>query len=37
MNGMTTILLLTALRLALPALVLMGIGTYVGRRHPPAL
>jgi len=30
---MTIILLLTALRIALPVLLLMGIGTYFERRH----
>jgi hypothetical protein len=33
MNGMTTILLLTALRIVLPVLFLMGIGTYIERRQ----
>jgi hypothetical protein len=33
MNGMTTMLLLTALRIALPVLFLMGIGTYIQRRQ----
>ena len=33
MNGMTTILLLTALRIVLPVLLLMGIGTYIERRQ----
>jgi hypothetical protein len=33
MNGTITILLLAFLRVVLPALVLMGIGTYVERRR----
>lgn len=33
MNGTLTILLLTALRIIVPALVLLGIGTYVERRQ----
>ena len=37
MNATITILFLTALRIALPVLVLMGIGTYVGRRQTPGM
>jgi hypothetical protein len=37
MNGMTTILLLTALRIVLPVLVLLGIGTYIERRQSPGM
>jgi len=33
MNGMTTLLLLTALRIVLPVLLLVGIGTYIERRQ----
>jgi hypothetical protein len=33
MNGLITILLLALLRVGLPVLVLMGIGTYVERRR----
>ena len=33
MNGMTTILLLTAPRIVLPVLFLVGIGTYIERRQ----
>ena len=33
MNGLMTILLLTALRIIVPALVLVAIGTYVERRQ----
>ena len=33
MNEMTAFLLLTALRVVLPALALMGIRAYVDRRH----
>jgi len=32
MNEMTAFLLLTALRIVLPALALMGIGAYIDRR-----
>jgi hypothetical protein len=34
---MTTILLLTALRIVLPLLFLMGIGTYFERRRSPGM
>jgi len=37
MNEMIATLLLTALRIALPVLVLMGIGTYLERRQPPGM
>jgi hypothetical protein len=37
MNEMTAILLLTTLRIVLPVLVLMGIGTYVERRRAPGM
>jgi hypothetical protein len=33
MNAMLTVLLLTLLRILLPLLVLMGIGTYIERRQ----
>lgn len=35
MNGMMTVVLLTVLRILLPLLVLMGIGTYIERRRMP--
>ena len=37
MNAMMTILLLTILRIVLPLLVLMGIGTYIERRRMPGV
>jgi hypothetical protein len=37
MNEIVATLLLTALRVVLPFLVLMGIGTYVERRRRPEL
>jgi hypothetical protein len=37
MNGMTTLVLLTALRIVLPVLFLMGIGTYLERRPSPGM
>lgn len=37
MNELTTILLLTALRIALPVFLLMGIGTYFERRRLPGM
>jgi hypothetical protein len=37
MDEMIAALLLTALRVALPVLVLMGIGTYVERRRRPGM
>ena len=33
MNAMTTLLLLTALRIVLPVVFLVGIGTYIERRQ----
>ena len=37
MDGWTSLLVLTALRIALPLLVLLGIGTYVDRRRSRGL